>query len=71
MNLEEIKKKYRGEWVLIEYTRLDENLVPLEGKVLAHSLNRDDIYREQLNYKNKQLAIDYLGDIPKDWAVMP
>ena len=70
MNLEEIKKIYQGEWVLIEYNKLDENLIPLEGEVLAHSPNRDEIYRKQLNYKNKQLAIDYFGDIPEDWAVM-
>ena len=70
MKFEEIKKKYQGEWVLIEYKELDENLVPLEGEVLAHSPNRDGIYMEQLNYKDKQLAIDYFGDIPDDWAVM-
>ena len=70
MKLGEIKKKHQGEWVLIEYTELDENLIPLEGEVLAHSPNRDEIYREQLNYKGKRLAIDYLGDIPEDWAVM-
>ena len=70
MKLEEIKKKYQGEWVLIEYKELDENLIPLEGEVLAHSPNRDEIYKEQLNYKDKQLAIDYLGNIPEDWAVI-
>ena len=70
MRLEEIKKKYQGEWVLIEYKELNENLVPLEGEVLAHSKNRDEIYRKQLSYKGKGLAIDYLGKIPEDWAVM-
>ena len=70
MKLEEIKKKFKGEWVIIEYTQLDENLVPLEGEILAHSPLRDVIYKEQLRYKGKQLAIEYLEDIPEDWVVM-
>ena len=43
MKLEEIKNQYQGEWVLIEYTLLNDNLVPLEGEVLAHSKNRDKL----------------------------
>ncbi len=70
MTMEEIKKKFRGEWVLIEYTQLDDNLAVLHGEVVAHSLDKDFIYREQLHYTGKQLAIEYLGEIPKDWAVM-
>ena len=70
MMIEEIKKKYKGEWVLIEYSSLDDNLAVLEGDVIAHSLDKDFIYREQLCYKGKQLAIEYLGEIPEDWAVM-
>ena len=70
MNIEEIKRKYKGEWVLIEYSSLDDNLSVLEGKVIAHSIDKDFIYREQLRYKGKQLAIEYLGEIPEDWAVM-
>jgi len=70
MKFEEIKKKFKGEWVVIEYTQLDETLVPLEGEIVAHSPLRDVIYKEQLRYKGKQLAIEYLGDIPEEWAVM-
>jgi len=70
MRMEEIKKRFKGEWVLIEYSQLDDHLAVLEGEVLVHSLDKDVIYREQLRYKGKQLAIEYLGEIPEDWAVM-
>lgn len=70
MTMEEIKKKFKGEWVLIEYSQLDEHLAVLDGEVIAHSLDKKFIYREQLRYKGKQLAIEYLGEIPEDWAVM-
>lgn len=70
MKLEKIKKKYQGEWVLIEYKKLDDNLVPLDGEVLVHSSSKDEIYKKQLSYKNRQLAIEYFGEVPEDWAVM-
>ena len=70
MRFDEIKRKFKGEWVLIEYTKLDDKLLPLEGKVIAHSKDKDVILKEQLRHKGKKLAIEYLGDIPEDWAVM-
>ena len=70
MKFDEIKKRFKGGWVLIEYTELDDNLLPLEGEVIAHSGDKDVILKEQLRYKGKKLAIEYLGDIPEDWAVM-
>ena len=70
MNINEMKEKFKGEWVLVEYRKLDDNLAIIEGEVIAHSLDKDLIYREQLRYKDKQLAIEYFGEIPKDWAVM-
>jgi hypothetical protein len=40
----EIEQRYDGEWVLIAYTELDENLKPIAGEVIAHSINRDVVY---------------------------
>jgi len=68
--MEKIKKKYEGEWVLIEYTKLSDDLSVIEGLVIAHSVDKDIIYKEQLRHKNKNLSIEYLGTVPQDWAVM-
>ena len=70
MKMEEIRKHYRDEWVLIEYTKLDDDLNVIEGEVIAHSPNKDEIYREIINTKGKDVAIEYLGEIPEDLAVM-
>jgi len=70
MKMEEIKTKYKGEWVLIEYTKLSDELSVIEGDVIAHSKDKDFIYKEQLRYKNKNLSVEYLGTAPQDWAVM-
>ncbi len=44
LSFEEIEKRYDGEWVLIAYTDLDENLKPIAGEVIAHSIDRDVVY---------------------------
>ena len=61
---------YKGEWLLIEFKKLDENLNVLDGKVVAHSPNKEEVYKKQLELKNKNLAIEYVGDPPEDLAVM-
>ena len=43
MRLEEIKEQYPNEWVLIEFTELDDELKVVDGRVLAHSPSRDQI----------------------------
>lgn len=70
MKMEEIRRRYRDEWVLIEYTKLDDELNVIEGEVIAHSPNREEIYRELLKTKGKDVAIEYLGKVPEDLAVM-
>lgn len=66
MKMEEIRKRYRGEWVLIEYTKLDDELNVIEGVVVAHSKDREEVYKAQMEMKGKKLAIEYLGEIPEE-----
>ena len=39
MRIEEIRKLYPDEWVLIEYSKLDDDLNVLEGKVIIKNCN--------------------------------
>lgn len=65
MKMGEILRKYKDEWLLIEYTTLDENLNVVEGKVLAHSPNKEKIYAELMKTKGKNVAIEYAGKLPE------
>lgn len=67
--MEEIKKSYKKEWVLIADYETDELGHILRGRVIGHSKKREEIYQQQLEYKCP-LAIRYTGKIPKDLAVM-
>ena len=70
MKMEEIQKRYTGEWVLIEYTMLDEQLNVVEGEVIAHAPSKEEIYCQLLKTSGKDVAIEYLGEVPEDLAVM-
>ena len=70
MRLSEIKKRYRDQWVLIEFSKLDKDLRVKDGKVLAHAANKEDIYKALLHTRGKNVAVEYCGKMPEDLAVM-
>lgn len=70
LSFEEIKKRYYGEWLLIAYTEMDEDMNVLQGEVLAHSPDRDEVYRAISSRGGRAVALEYVGDIPEDYAVM-
>lgn len=65
-----MKDRYYGEWLLIAYTEIDEDMNAIEGEVLAHSPNRDEVYRAISSRGGRAVAIEYVGDLPEDYAVM-
>lgn len=70
MKWEEIRKQYAGQWVLIEYKQLDEQLNVVEGEVVAHSPTKEEIYKQLLQTKGKDIAIECAGEFPQDLQVM-
>lgn len=70
VKMKEIQKRYKGEWVLIAYTKLDDELQVVEGEVIAHAKDREEIYTAQRQMQNKQLAIEYLGELPEEDEVV-
>jgi hypothetical protein len=65
-----MKERYPDQWLLVACVESDDNLNLIRGEVLAHSANRDEIYRQLLDVRGKDLAVEYTGDIPEDLAVM-
>ena len=70
MKKEEIFNKYGDEWVLIECRNVDENFELLEGEVLYHSQDKNDVYKKLLEIRPKDYFIEYTGKVPEDLAVM-
>ncbi|MDJ0901270.1 MAG: hypothetical protein QNJ55_20940 [Xenococcus sp. MO_188.B8] len=66
MTFEEIQQNYDGEWALIAYTATDENSPVIKGKVLAHSLNKEEIYQALESVTEEHLAIEHLVQVPEN-----
>ncbi|MBM4024161.1 MAG: hypothetical protein FJ280_01990 [Planctomycetes bacterium] len=70
MTIEEIRSQFDAEWVLLEDPRTDEELNVLGGKVLHHSKDRDEVYRQAVSLRPKRSAVIYTGEIPEETAVV-
>ncbi len=64
MTLEEIKKQFDGEWVLLEDPYLDEHKQVAGGKVLCHSKNREERDQMAMRLRPKHSAFLYMGPTP-------
>lgn len=70
LSMEEIKKKYNGEWVLIADYETDDLCRIKRGKVLAHGKDRNKVYRQLSKYHRIDMATRYIGEVPKDLTVI-
>lgn len=70
MEWDDIKETFKDEWVLVEVEKVDEHFNIVEGEVLAHSKDKDEIYKNLLEIKPKEFMIEYTGEIPEDLAVV-
>jgi hypothetical protein len=70
LTLQEMSDRYTNEWLLIAYTELDENMVVVRGEVLAHSPHQSDVYDALPIAKGRNVAFEYVGTVPADFAVM-
>lgn len=68
MTLEEIIRQYPSEWVLIEFTTLDEELKVVDGEVVAHSPSKEDIYKQLAMLDRDNIAIEFTGEMPEEPA---
>jgi hypothetical protein len=66
LSFEDIQRRYEGEWVLIAYTKVDRNLKPISGEVIAHSVERDEVYGAVSLGKGRDLAIECFVKTPED-----
>ncbi|WP_242541490.1 hypothetical protein [Phormidium pseudopriestleyi] len=69
LSMEEIKRRYPQEWVLIAYKELNPDQSVKTGELLAHSPDCDHIY-ERLPFRTKPVAIEYTGPFPDDLGVL-
>jgi hypothetical protein len=74
LTLEEMKSRYHGEWLLVDCQEMDDDMNVVRGKVVAHFSEQAALYEAIADYRTNHnkgtLAIEYVGEIPEDWAVL-
>jgi hypothetical protein len=70
LTIAQIEKRYDGEWVLVGDPDVDDSNEVRSGKMLAHSKDRDEVYRAGVELRPKSSAILYLGEFPEDTAII-
>lgn len=70
LNIENIKKRYHDQWVLIVNPVYDKFDRIKKGNVIFHSEDRDKIDKVMLETNNRNIAIRYLGTVGKDISVI-
>lgn len=70
LTIEEIKRKFQSEWVLVEDPETNDSLEVQSGRVRFHSTDRDEVYRRVASLRPRRFAVLYTGEIPEDVAVV-
>ncbi len=70
MTISEIESEFDSEWVLVDEPETNEQLEVLQGRVLHHSKDRDEVYRKAVTLRPKRSAILYTGSIPEGTVVV-
>jgi hypothetical protein len=68
--IQDIRRKFRDEWLLIKVAKLDNATTkPLTGYLLAHSRDRDAIFKKSLAFKGPIFIDNSQDKLPKGYAV--
>jgi DNA replicative helicase MCM subunit Mcm2 (Cdc46/Mcm family) len=70
LTLAEIYSRFDSEWVLLDEPQTTEDLEVQSGKVLAHSKDRDEVYRKAIELQPKRFAMLFTGSMPEGTAIV-
>ena len=63
LTMDEIRRRYDGEWVLIADPEVNDYQEVLHGRVVYHHADRDVFDREVLKLPpRKMVAVEFMGD---------
>jgi len=69
MTAEEMKRRFRSEWVLVQDPELSDSMEVVAGTVLFHSKDRDEVYRKAIELRPRRFAMLFTGKLHKDTEI--
>lgn len=71
MRIEDIRQRFKDEFVLIEVTKIDaDDMEVLEGNVLARSKDYEEILELMVQSPAWHVAVEWCGEIDEKVAVV-
>lgn len=70
LTVPEIEQQYPAEWVLVANIRTNDQLEVQSGEVLAHNIDRDEVYRQAIALHPRRFAVLYTGKMPPNTAIV-
>jgi len=70
MTMEEIDRKFDGQWVYIINLKTGNNHEVIGGEVAAHDSSRERVIQVMLNTKGGGIYIKYAGKIPEGVSIL-
>jgi len=70
MKWEKIIEQFKDEWILVDVKEVDENFNLVEGEVLAHCKDKEELYQKLLEIRPQKFSIEFTGKIPEELAVV-
>ena len=71
LTISEIRSRFDSEWVLVGNPRTDKANNVKSGEIIAHSRDRDEVYRQAVKLKPRRCATLFTGVLlPKDTAIV-
>lgn len=70
LEIADIERQFPSEWILVGNPLTNDQLEVQGGEVLAHSKDRDEVYRQAIALRPARFAMLYTGMMPKDTAII-
>ena len=70
LSLAEMTAKFSDEWVLLDNPQVDRHMNVTAGRVVWHSKDRDDVYQKAIEFRLRNSAVLFTGQIPENTAVI-
>lgn len=63
MKIEAIKEQYKDEWLAVKVSKFSEGTIPEEGELIAHSENREELWKQVPRNTKDTIYIFFSGDL--------
>ncbi|MBI4607040.1 MAG: hypothetical protein HY721_34180 [Planctomycetes bacterium] len=70
LTIAEMHSKFDEEWILVGDPQTNEAHEVQQGRVLFHSKDRDEVYRQAVVLRPARFAVLFTGRMPADTAIV-